>query len=160
VSGLTLRRVGPADGEFAYRVKKAALRGYVEKVWGWNEEEQRQLHERRFAAQEFRIIALDGSDVGVVATVETADALRVNQLLVLPEHQGRGIGTECMRLLLEQARRRGLSVRLQVMKVNPRAVAFYERLGFARTGETGAHHLLERGSENGHGGRSGPTLAE
>ena len=29
------------------------------------------------------------------------------------------------------------------MKVNARARAFYERLGFARTGETNTHDLLE-----------------
>jgi hypothetical protein len=40
-------------------------------------------------------------------------------------------------------RQLGLPVRLRVMKVNPRALAFYERLGFMRTGETDTHDLME-----------------
>ena len=39
---------------------------------------------------------------------------------------------------------RGLPVRLRVMKVNPRALAFYERPGYARIGETGTHQRLEK----------------
>jgi RimJ/RimL family protein N-acetyltransferase len=38
----------------------------------------------------------------------------------------------------------GVPVRLRVLKVNPRALAFFERLGFARAGETETHVLLER----------------
>ena len=48
-----------------------------------------------------------------------------------------------MLLLMDEARRLGLPVRLRVMKVNPRGLAFYERLGFTRTAETDTHDLLE-----------------
>ena len=48
-----------------------------------------------------------------------------------------------MLLIMEEARQLGLSVRLRVMKVNPRALAFYERQGFMRTGETDTHDLME-----------------
>jgi RimJ/RimL family protein N-acetyltransferase len=36
-----------------------------------------------------------------------------------------------------------LPVRLRVLKVNPRALAFYRRLGFTCTGETETHDLME-----------------
>ncbi len=68
----------------------------------------------------------------------------MNQLFLLPEYQSKGIGRECMLRVIEEARRLGLPVRLRVLKVNPRALAFYERLGFARTGETETHHLMEK----------------
>jgi ribosomal protein S18 acetylase RimI-like enzyme len=139
----TMRKARPEDREFAYRVREASFRDYVEKVEGWDEVEQRRLHERRFAAQDFRIVSVAGTDVGVVAMVVTPDCLKVNQLLVLPEHQGRAIGRHCMLALMDEARRLGVPVRLRVMKVNPRACAFYERLGFRRTGETETHDLME-----------------
>jgi len=145
VSGLTLRPAGPDDSEFAYGARKAAFRAYVEKVEGWKEAEQRQLHERRFESQDFRVINVAGGDVGIAAVVVAPDCVRVNQLLLLPEHQGREIGRRCMALLMDEARRLGLPVRLRVMKVNPRALAFYQRLGFRRTGETDTHDLMERG---------------
>ncbi len=144
MQSLTLRQATPTDSEFAYCVKRAALREYVEQVWGWDEDEQRQLHEERFAAQDFRVINLAGTDVGIMAMVVVADCVKLNQLFVLPEHQGNGIGTQCMSLIMEEARRLGLPLRLGVLKVNQRALTFYQRLGFICTGETDTHVLMER----------------
>jgi len=143
---LTLRKATSSDGEFAYLVKKAAFREYVEAVWGWDEDEQRQLHERRFEAQDVRVVSLVGTDIGIMAVVVGPDCVKLNQLFLLPAHQGKGVGTECMSLVMDEARRLGLPLRLGVLKVNPRALAFYERLGFVRTGETETHILMERAS--------------
>ncbi|MGB2697207.1 MAG: GNAT family N-acetyltransferase [Candidatus Zixiibacteriota bacterium] len=146
MDNLTLRKARPEDSEFAYCVKRAAFREYVEKVWGWDEDEQRQLHEQRFRAQDFRVINLVGTDIGIMAVVVAPDCVRLNQLFLLPEHQGKGIGHECMLLIMEEAHRLGLPVRLRILKVNPRALAFYKQLGFTRTGETDTHDLMEKGS--------------
>ncbi|MBN1917215.1 MAG: GNAT family N-acetyltransferase [Verrucomicrobia bacterium] len=144
---ITLREARPDDGEFAYRVKKAAFREYVEKVWGWDEEEQRRLHEQRFESQDVRIVNVAGTDVGVMAVVTTSDCIAVNQIFLLPEHQHKGIGRRCMALVMEEARQLGVPIRLRVLKVNARAQAFFERLGFARTGETDTHLLFEKRDE-------------
>jgi len=144
MGNLTLRQATPTDSEFAYCVKRAAFREYVEKVWGWDEDEQRQLHGQRFGAQDFRVINLAGTDIGIMAVVVAPDCMRLNQLFLLPEHQGKGIGRECVLLLMEEARRMGLPIRLRVLKVNPRALAFFQRLGFLRIGETDTHVLMAR----------------
>jgi GNAT superfamily N-acetyltransferase len=143
---LVIRKAETKDSELAYRVKKAAFREYVEKVWGWDEAEQRQLHERRFAAQDYRVVNVAGTDVGIMAVVVAKDCVKLNQLFLLPEHQRKGIGRECVLLIIEEARRLGLPVHLQVLKVNPRAFAFFRRLGFSRTGETETHLIMERAS--------------
>lgn len=148
MSSLTLRKASPNDSEFAYCAKMAAFREYVEKVEGWDEDEQRRLHEQRFGAQDFRVIKSAGTDVGIMAVVVAPDCVKLNQLFLLPEHQGKGIGRRCMLLLMEEARQLGLPVRLRVMKVNPRALAFYQRLGFMRTGETDTHDLMEWAHNN------------
>jgi len=116
----------------------------VEQVWGWDEDEQRQHHEQRFGAQDFRVINLAGTDVGIMAIVVALDCVKLNQLFLLPAHQGKGIGTQCMSLIMDEARRLGLPLRLGVLKVNQRALAFYQRLGFVCTGETDKHILMER----------------
>jgi GNAT superfamily N-acetyltransferase len=146
MNSLTLRKANPNDSEFTYLARRAAFREYVEKVAGWDEDEQRRLHEQRFKAQEFRVVNVAGTDVGILAVVVVPDCVKVNQLLLVPEHQGKGIGRRCMALIMEEARQLGLPVRLRVMKVNPRALAFYDRLGFRRTGETDTHDLMERSS--------------
>lgn len=143
MDSVTLRQADAKDGEFAYRAKRAAFREYVDDVWGWDEDEQRRLHERRFQAQDYRVVSVAGVDVGVMAIVMASDALVVNQLFILPEHQGQGIGSRCMSLVLNEAKELRLPVRLRVLKNNPRGLAFYERLGYARVGDTDTHTAME-----------------
>jgi len=145
MGNVTLRKATANDSEFAYLTKRAAFREYVEQVWGWDEDEQRRFHRERFAAQDFRVISLRGTDIGILAVVVAHDCVRVNQLFLLTEHQGKGIGRECVLLIMGEASRLGLPVRLRVLKVNPRALAFYQRVGFLRTGETETHYLMEKG---------------
>ena len=140
---IKLRKASQDDKEFAYQVKKAAFREYVERARGWEEDEQRKLHDRRFRAQDFRIIDLYGTDVGIMSVAIEPDCVFVNQLYILPEHQGQGVGRRCMLMVIEGASKLSLPVRLRVLKVNPRAVSFYERLGFALTGDTDTHFLMQ-----------------
>ena len=142
-NGLKLRKAHQVDNEFTYQVRRSAFKCYVEQVWGWDEDSQRALHDRRFAEQEYRVISLDGRDVGVISVAGKPDCLFVNQLYVLPEHQGQGIGRTCMLMVIDEGSKLGLPVRLQVLKVNPRALAFYERLGFAIMGDTETHFLMQ-----------------
>ncbi len=142
MEALKIRKAVEKDGDFAYFVKKAAFREYVEKVWGWDEEEQQRLHQRRFAAQDFRVIMVAHRDVGILAVVVQPDCLQLDQLFILPEYQGKGIGRRCMALVIEEAGGLHLPMCLRVLKVNPRALAFYERIGFVRTGETDTHVLM------------------
>jgi GNAT superfamily N-acetyltransferase len=141
---LKLRKTTANDSEFAYRVKKAAFRVYVEQVWGWDEDEQRAQHKQRFASQDFQIISVHGSDVGILALVRQPDYININQVYILPEHQGRGIGAACMMHVIEEAAALNLPIRLRVLKVNPRAILFYHRLGFVNSGETDTHVLMEK----------------
>ena len=62
--------------------------------------------------------------------------MNLRQIFLLPEYQGRGVGERCVEFVLAEARALGLPVRLAVLKVNPRAQAFYRRLGFVSTEET------------------------
>lgn len=140
-----LRKATRGDKAFAYEVKRAAMREYVELVWGWDEDQQWQLHDRRFREQDFQIINLDGEDIGIMSVVVQPDCVFVNQLYLLPEHQGQAVGRKCMLAVMESAKGLGLPVRLQVMKVNPRAVAFYQRLGFTITGQTATHVQMQAG---------------
>lgn len=143
MSGLVLRTASAGDSQFAYRVKKAAFKEYAAQVWGWDEDEQQALHRRRFHAQDLRVVSLNGEDIGIVAVVRKPDCLKLNQLFLLPDHQGMGIGRECMLRIMTEARQRNLPVRLQVLNVNVRALAFFQKLGFTRTGETDTHILME-----------------
>ncbi len=141
---LNLRKAHASDSEFTFMVKEAAFREYVEQVWDWDDNYQREIHDRRFAAQDIRIIQFHGIDVGFLAMSSTSDALKVNQLFILPEYQGRGIGSACMRHIVDDVNLEQKPVVLQVLKVNTRGIAFYKRLGFTIVDESTTHVQMKK----------------
>ena len=78
---------------------------------------------------------------GMIDRRRTAQVLHDYAAKILPEYQNRGVGSAVIRDVLAQAQAEGLSVGLQVLKVNP-ARRLYERLGFSLVGETATHYLM------------------
>ena len=144
---LKLRKARATDSEFVFAVKKAAFREYVEQIWGWDDTYQRDLHNRRFGSQDIRIIQFHGTDVGFLSTSVEPDTFKVDQLYILPEHQGKGIGAACMKRIIDDATLEQKSVTLQVLKINTRATAFYQRLGFTTVDESATHFQMRRDTE-------------
>ena len=144
---LSIRKAGATDSDFVFAVKKAAFREYVEQIWGWDDTYQRDLHNRRFASQDIRIIQFHGADIGFLSTRNTSDTLKVDQLYILPKYQGKGIGAACMKHIIDDANREQKSVTLQVLKINTRATAFYQRLGFTIVDENATHFQMKRDPE-------------
>ena len=143
---LGFRKAVEADCEFCYLVRELAFREYAERVRGWDEERERANHQMRFASQDFQVIQSKGLDVGILSAETTPDALKIFQLFILPEHQGKGIGSSCMEHLIQEATQLRVPVRLQVINGNDRALSFYKRYGFQHVGKTETHIQLERPS--------------
>jgi ribosomal protein S18 acetylase RimI-like enzyme len=144
MNDITLRPATPQDSALVYELKKRALGPCVIAAHGgWNEEEQQRMHERQFRPAGSQIVMQDGRVVGMLSADEHADHIHLRQLFILPEAQNRGIGTRLLGLVLERARTVALPVRLQVLKVNKRAQAFYVRHGFRVVGETETHEKME-----------------
>lgn len=139
MKAITLRKSVPDDSEFVYQTTKAAVRPYVELAYGpWDEDHQRELHIKRFKPEEIQIVVVDGEDVGYLAWAQEGEEINLRQIFLDPAHHSRGIGQACLKILMAH----WLPIRLRVMKVNPRAQAFYQNLGFVVTGEIETHHLM------------------
>ena len=80
------------------------------------------------------VIQADGVDVGWLQTVVSKDEEFLGQIFVDAPFQRRGIGTEVLRGIIDEASSRKLPVRLAVVKFNP-SRRLYERLGFRVTHE-------------------------
>jgi ribosomal protein S18 acetylase RimI-like enzyme len=74
------------------------------------------------------------------------DHLFLSNVALLPRYQGRGLGTQLVRMVLAEGERRALPVRLQVLKAN-RVRRLYERLGLAVCGESETHFQMVRGRQ-------------
>ncbi len=141
---ISLRKAHASDSEFVFTVKKAAYREYVEQVWGWDDDYQRERHNKEFASYDFRIVQFREIDVGFFIISSTSDTLKVNQIFILPEYQGRGIGSACMTRIIDNANLEQRVVVLQVLKVNTRGTALYQRLGFTIVGEDSIYFQMEK----------------
>ena len=144
---LNIRKAMANDSEFVFTVKKAAYREYVEQVWGWDDNYQRERHNKELAALDFHIIQFCETDVGILVTSHTSDTLKINQVYILPEYQGKGIGSACMTRILDDASLRQMPVVLQVLKVNTRGTVFYQRLGFIIVGESSEYFQMKKSPE-------------
>lgn len=126
-------RVRPAlssDREFLFEVRRAALRTYVEQTSGWDDAEQRETAAKEFADLPFAVVEESGRPVGYTCVIHENECDFIEEIALLPEAQGRGIGTRLLRDILRTAQRqRGVPVRLSVFVNNP-ARALYSRLGF------------------------------
>ena len=136
-----LRPADANDRELRWLVQCRSMRPYVEATWGWDESFQREYFHRHYDERSCQIMSVDGTNAGVLAVEIHPDQVFLKTVALLPEFQGRGIGTEVIRHVIDQALRLGVSTRLQVLKVNP-ARRLYERLGFRMHAETATHFLM------------------
>jgi ribosomal protein S18 acetylase RimI-like enzyme len=132
----TLRPATAADRDFVVEVNRVAMGPYLEAAFGWDEAAQRAYFDEGFDASGGDVIQVDGVDVGELLVEERPGQLFLVRLAVLPEWQGRGIGSEIVQMLVERAHELGSALALDVFKCNPRAARLYESLGFVRTGES------------------------
>jgi GNAT superfamily N-acetyltransferase/ketosteroid isomerase-like protein len=76
---------------------------------------------------------LEYYDAGIWSTPDEK-AVYASRLAILPELQGRGIGTWCMGEVERIAAEDGLAVRLDGYEKHERLLRFYDRLGYERRG--------------------------
>jgi RimJ/RimL family protein N-acetyltransferase len=78
----------------------------------------------------------NGNAIGhIELTIESASIGRLVRVLVAPHRRGTGLGSDLVTAAIDEARALGLDrLHLNVVADNVRAIALYERLGFAHTG--------------------------
>jgi len=100
----------------------------------WSSAQKPELLRKALLASDSLVTAWDGTRLIGLGNAISDGYLVVYypHLLVLPDYQGRGIGTELMRRLM--ARYEGFHQHMLV--ADARAVDFYRKCGFARAGKT------------------------
>jgi ribosomal protein S18 acetylase RimI-like enzyme len=134
---IQLRPATPADSEFCYRLHKAAMGDYVTAVWGWDEQVQRAFHARAFTPGRWQIITAGGADIGMLDVEYRPGEICLSRIEVHPSYQGHGIGASLIRALIDEAAQKGQDLVLEVLNVNHRAQALYQRLGMIEVARHG-----------------------
>ena len=130
---VTLRRAVDRDFEACRRTYFAEM-DWVNERLGLKRDEQESMFRKLWNPAQVCIIQADGTDVGWLQTVVSKSEHMLGQIFVDGPFQRRGIGTEVLRRIIEEASRRRLPVRLAVVKFN-RSRRLYDRLGFRVTHE-------------------------
>ena len=130
---VTLRPAVAADFESCRRTYFAEV-GWMNERLQLKQDEQEAMFRKQWRPSQVCIIQADGVDVGWLQTVASKSEHMLGQLFVDARHQRKGIGTEVLRGIIDEAARRRLPVRLAVVKINP-SRKLYERLGFRVTHE-------------------------
>lgn len=141
---LNLRTAKTSDLELTFRIKSNSIKPYVEKIWTWDNQLQKKIHETNFIASDTKIIELKGKDVGYLVLKETLDEIYIENLLIETENQNLGIGKFVMETIIERANHEQKCIRLQVFKINIKAQKFYKKLGFEKISETENHFAMKK----------------
>ena len=124
--------------------------------FGWSPPQQEAFLRVQFNAQQgwyqqaypqadHQIIFAADQPIGRILVAQEEDGTRLVDIALLPEYRGRGIGTQLIGELIEQATKAGSVVRLSVLRTNP-AIHLYERLGFVKTSEDQMYYQMEKAS--------------
>jgi RimJ/RimL family protein N-acetyltransferase len=143
------RVIHAGDAPFLFRLY-ASTREWEFRLTQWPEDEKQAFLKRQFQAQDqhykrafpgavFRIVQLGAQDIGRLYIDRQDDNLRIIEFSLLPDWRGRGIGTDILRSLMNEAHGGKVPVRLSVERNSP-ALRLYLRHGFRATGES-RHHL-------------------
>ena len=149
---LTLRPAVTSDADLLRRVY-ASVRTEELALVPWSDAEKDAFLRHQFDAQDahyrehyvgatFDVIEVDGEPVGRLYVARWEDEIRIMDIALLPEHRGRGVGTQILRGLLEEGALTGKRVSIHVEMNNP-AVRLYERLGFVQAAVHGVYLRLD-----------------
>ena len=145
-----LRKYKETDYDFVYDVKKLCYQKYVvEYFGGWDDKVQRKMFDdlMKQDAKKTYIIIVDNKPVGFFSDGEdTAEGYHPNNLCLLPECRGQGIGSDLLNNVFSKHKKQDIF--LKVFKSNP-AQNLYKRLGFEIYDETKSHYLMVRNKEKG-----------
>ena len=138
---VTLRAATPTDSEFCFQLHKAAMGDYITAIWGWDEQRQRDFHARSFNPGRWQIITAAGTDIGMIDVEYRPAEIYLSRIEIHPSHQGDGIGTRLISALIDEARQNDQDLVLDVLTVNHRAHALYQRLGMTEVARHGDNNI-------------------
>ena len=141
---IALRPARADDSEFCFRLHKASMGEVVTAIWGWDEQLQREHHERVFRPGHWQIITADGTAIGMIDIDYRPDEIYLGRIEIDPGYQGRGIGGQLISALIGEARQKGQELVLDVFVINYRARALYRRLGLTEVARHGEGELRIR----------------
>lgn len=152
-SGVSLRPITGTDLPFLFQVYVGTRAAELAPV-PWPDEQkaaflamqfdaQHRHYQQHYPAATFMVVLVDGEPAGRLYLNRASSEIRIVDIALLGEYQGRGIGTHLVRAIGAESRERGCPVRIHVERENP-ALAWYQREGFRLLEDRGVYLFMER----------------
>ncbi|MBL4716218.1 MAG: hypothetical protein COC01_06535 [Bacteroidetes bacterium] len=138
-----LRNCNVKDVSITYDIKKNALKRYIEDTWGWDENFQLKYHKEKFKVDNTKLIIVGNQEVGLLTVIDQRDMIFIENVLIIKKYQSKGIGKTLIIQIIDKAIKTKRDILLEVLKVNKRAMDFYERFGFKVIDETNTKYKLK-----------------
>lgn len=146
-------RPATAEDDAFFRNLYQSSRGDDLRGLGWDEdrineflamqyEAQREFYASDHGSASDEVVLLDSKPIGRLIVARLEDEIRCVEMALLPDYRSRGLGTVLISNLQAESIAAQKPLRLQVIRFN-RALRLFERMGFARTSETGTHFQME-----------------
>ncbi|SFO33470.1 Ribosomal protein S18 acetylase RimI [Roseovarius lutimaris] len=149
---VSFRPVKDTDHDFLLGLY-ASTRAWERKAANWTDADWQDFISRQFKAQDmsykmsfpgasFTVIQMGDTAIGRLYVERQDDCLRIIEFTLAPAWQRRGIGTDILRALMNEAHGGKVPVRLSVQKNSP-AITLYQRHGFVPVGDMNSHIAME-----------------
>lgn len=141
---LNYERASSADVEAIFALSKTLIDRY-EDLDSIDYDKVLQWVRRKIEAQigEYQRVLMDGSLAGYVHFHPDGERMELDDLYILPEYRGQGIGTAVVEKCCAETEK---PVYLYVFRRNEGAVRLYKRLGFEIVQEVGSsRYIMQRG---------------
>lgn len=140
---ITRRIATEADTEFARKTHHAAYHDVIVRQFGnFDEKMQDDFFAKSWKPETHEILLSDGAEAGYCFIEHFPDHIFAHELVLSLEFQGKGIGSNLLKEVIEEAKAKNIPVKLQVLKEN-QAQHLYRKLGFKDTGITDTHIEME-----------------
>ena len=139
-----IRPMVSGDHDFLSQVHEESFREYIEKLWGWDADWQREHFKVQLEDpdREHYVIEVQGESAGYLRLREEIDTLFVDNIQIKAESQGLKIGTAIFQQLKQRAQAENIDLCLRVFTINSRAFAFYKKLGFVEEKRDETHTVM------------------
>ena len=139
-----LLRVAENDQRWLDQLRRSVYRELFVATFGsWDEARHLRDTSECWDRGSISIIEVDGQRVGMIQILDQTGFVEIGELQIQPSHQNRGIGSRILSDVVDQAHKRGKTVKLSVALKNERANEFYQRCGFQYVAQTETHHQLQ-----------------
>lgn len=122
-----------------FELHRTAFKQHIERIWGWDEKWQKANFVRECASATTSVVRVNGRTVGYLQVRHDPHRVYLQNIVLHPDFQNRGIGTTLLNDVKAEATARQVPLELAVFRTNGSARRFYERHRFLRSDESTTH---------------------